>query len=83
MRRTGWTMTAACVAAVAIGSAPLVGANPGSGRGQDASELAAGPACAERTLRGSYVFSAAGFNIVGGVQQPKAIVEAIVFHGEA
>src|SRR4029077_16952783 len=39
-------------------------------------------ACAEQTLRGSYVFSAAGFNIVGGVQQPKAIVEVIVFNGD-
>ena len=38
--------------------------------------------CTERTLRGSYVFSASGFNIVGGVQQPKAIVEVIVFHGD-
>jgi hypothetical protein len=34
------------------------------------------------TLRGSYVFSASGFNIVGGVQQPKAIVEVIVFNGD-
>ena len=39
-------------------------------------------ACTERTLRGSYVFSASGFNIVGGVQQPKAIVEVIVFNGD-
>ena len=38
--------------------------------------------CTERTLRGSYVFSASGFNIVGGVQQPKAIVEVIVFNGD-
>jgi hypothetical protein len=28
------------------------------------------------------VFSASGFNIVGGVQQPKAIVEVIVFNGD-
>ena len=39
-------------------------------------------ACTLRTLRGSYVFSATGFNIVGGVQQPKAIVEVIVFNGD-
>ena len=39
-------------------------------------------ACTVRTLRGSYVFSASGFNIVGGVQQPKAIVEVIAFNGD-
>ena len=38
--------------------------------------------CSERTLRGSYVFSASGFNIVGGVQQPKALIEVIVFNGD-
>jgi hypothetical protein len=38
-------------------------------------------ACTLRTLR-QYVFSATGFNIVGGVQQPKAIVEVIAFNGD-
>jgi hypothetical protein len=74
MRRTGWTVAMACAAVMAIGGARLVGTNGhdnGSGR-----------ACSERTLRGSYVFSASGFNIVGGVQQPKAIVEVIVFNGD-
>ena len=33
--------------------------------------------CTLRTLRGTYVFSATGFNIVAGVAQPKAIVEVI------
>ena len=41
-----------------------------------------GPQCDEKTLRGSYVFAATGFNIVGGVAQPKAIVELIDFHGD-
>ena len=58
----------------------------GNGNGQDASGFApAGGerrAARERTLRGSYVFSATGFNIVGGVQQPKAIVEVIAFNGD-
>jgi hypothetical protein len=68
-------------------STPLAGANGQSnGTGQDASGFAAAGserrACTVRTLRGSYVFSATGFNIVGGVQQPKAIVEVIVFHGD-
>ena len=77
----------ACAAAVAIGGAQLVGTNGhGNGSGQDASGVSSAEAarrtCTERTLRGSYVFSASGFNIVGGVQQPKAIVEVIVFNGD-
>jgi hypothetical protein len=85
MRRTGWTV--ACAAAVAIWGAQLVGTNgQGSGNGQDGSGFAAAEgerrACSVRTLRGSYVFSATGFNIVGGVQQPKAIVEVIAFRGD-
>jgi hypothetical protein len=40
-----------------------------------------GRRCDTATLKGSYVFSATGFNIVGGVAQPKAIVELIDFHG--
>jgi hypothetical protein len=74
MRQTGWTVAMACAAVVAIGGARLAGTN-GNGNGS-------GRACTERTLRGSYVFSATGFNIVAGVQQPKAIVEVIVFHGD-
>jgi len=76
MRRTGWTVATACAAVVAIGGAQLAGTNRGgSGSGQDAG-------CTVQTLRGSYVFSASGFNIVGGVQQPKAIVEVIAFNGD-
>jgi hypothetical protein len=87
MRQTGWTVATACAAAVAIGGAQLVGTNGhGIGSEQDASGVssaeAARGACTERSLRGSYVFSASGFNIVGGVQQPKAIVEVIVFNGD-
>ena len=76
MRRTSWTVATACAAVVAIGGAQLAGTNRGgNGSGQDA-------ACTAQTLRGSYVFSASGFNIVGGVQQPKAIVEVIAFNGD-
>ena len=87
MRRTGWTMVTACAAAVVIGGAQLLGTNGhGKGGGQDATGVSsaepARPACTEDTLRGSYVFSASGFNIVGGVQQPKAIVEVIAFNGD-
>ena len=86
MRRIAWTVALACVAAMAIGGARLVGANGhGNGKGEEASGFATKGergACTERTLRGSYVFSASGFNIIGGVQQPKALVEVIVFHGD-
>jgi hypothetical protein len=33
-------------------------------------------------LRGSYLFATHGWNIVGGVAQPKAIVEGIDFNGD-
>jgi hypothetical protein len=85
MRRTSWTV--ACAVAVAIYGAQLVATNgQGGGNGQDAPGVLAAEgepqACTERTLRGSYVFSATGFNIVGGVPQPKAIVEVLVFQGD-
>lgn len=38
--------------------------------------------CGAHTLRGSYVFNAHGWNIVGGVPVPKAIVEGIDFNGD-
>lgn len=41
----------------------------------------AGP-CGVHTLRGSYIFTANGYNIIGGVPQPKAIIEAIDFNGD-
>ncbi|HEY2976079.1 MAG TPA: hypothetical protein VGJ48_26430 [Pyrinomonadaceae bacterium] len=34
------------------------------------------------TLRGSYLFATHAWNIVGGVAQPKAIVEGIDFNGD-
>jgi hypothetical protein len=87
MRRSGWTVAMACAAVVAIYGAPVLGTNgQGNGDGPDASGVAAAEgerrACTVRTLRGPYIFSATGFNIVGGVQQPKAIVEVIAFHGD-
>jgi hypothetical protein len=38
--------------------------------------------CELKTLRGSYLFAASGFNIVGGVAQPKAIHEVLDFDGD-
>src|SRR5438552_18948102 len=58
------------VAAMALGTS---GAARADGRGLG---------CGEYTLRGSYVFTAHGWNIVGGVAQPKGIVEGINFNGE-
>jgi hypothetical protein len=34
------------------------------------------------TLHGSYLFEAHGYNIVGGVAQPKTILEGIDFNGD-
>jgi hypothetical protein len=87
MRRISWTVAAACAAVMAIGGAQLVGTSGiGNASGRDASGFPLAEverrACTEPTLRGSYVFSASGFNIVGGVPQPKAIVEVIVFNGD-
>jgi hypothetical protein len=38
--------------------------------------------CSLATLRGDYVFSASGHSLIGGVWQPKAIVEYIHFNGD-
>jgi len=38
--------------------------------------------CGVYTLHGFYLFATHGFNIVGAVAQPKAIVEGIDFHGD-
>jgi len=40
------------------------------------------PTCGVQTLHGLYIFATHGFNIVGGVAQPKAIVEGIDFNGD-
>jgi hypothetical protein len=40
------------------------------------------PSCSVHTLRGSYLFATHGWNIIGGVAQPKAIVEGIDFNGD-
>lgn len=42
----------------------------------------AGRKCGLTTLKGSYVFTANGFNIVNAVPVPKAIVELIDFNGD-
>jgi hypothetical protein len=46
------------------------------------SETTLAQSCRQQTLRGSYLFTAHGWNIVGGVAVPKAIVEGIDFNGD-
>jgi hypothetical protein len=50
--------------------------------GTPAPVLAKRTPCGDHTLRGSYIFAASGFNIAGGVAQPKAIIEALEFNGD-
>jgi len=38
--------------------------------------------CSEATLKGTYIFAVSGFTIVGGVAQPKAIVQFTRFDGD-
>jgi hypothetical protein len=61
----------------AVVAIALVTAASGVARADDG-----GHACSLKTLRGAYVFTASGFNIVAGVAQPKAIVEVIDFNGD-
>lgn len=77
--------------ALAQGGAPGPGwiQVPGGGwvpPGHPLAQLSGTPAdpavCGLHTLRGSYIFAATGYNIVGGVPQPKAIVEPIDFNGD-
>ena len=70
MRRISWTVVAVATVAVLASGTRIFGADDDD-RG-----------CSLRTLRGQYLFAANGFNIVGGVAQPKAIVEVIDFNGD-
>jgi hypothetical protein len=53
---------------------------PGAAQARDSDEDR--KPCSDATLHGLYVFTASGFNIVGGGAQPKAIVELIRFNGD-
>src|SRR5438046_9554441 len=58
------------IVAMAIG-------NPGTARAESRGE-----SCGVHTLRSSYLFATHGWNIVGGVAVPEAIVEGIDFNGD-
>jgi hypothetical protein len=63
---------------IAVGILALSAAGLARANGNDDN----GHACSVSTLRGQYVFTASGFDIVGGIAQPKAIVELIRFNGD-
>ena len=63
-------------------AASLIAAAMALGTSKNAQAEAPAAICGAHTLRGSYVFSAHGWNIVGGVAVPKAIVEGIDFNGD-
>jgi hypothetical protein len=48
----------------------------------DTARAATDEDCRVQTLHGAYLFATHGWNIVGGVAQPKAIVEGIDFNGD-
>jgi hypothetical protein len=58
------------IALTALGLPTIAAANDGASR------------CGTEKLDGLFVFSASGYTIVGGVPQPKAIVEVILFNGD-
>jgi hypothetical protein len=72
---THLTKPRVAVAAIAVTAIALGTYRPGQAQTD-------GPTCGVHSLRGTYVFSASGYNIVGGVPQPKAIVEVIDFNGD-
>jgi hypothetical protein len=60
--------------------AAMTFSTPGIAQAQTRGPLV--PTCGLQTLRGLYLFATHGWNIVGGVAQPKAIVEGIDFNGD-
>jgi hypothetical protein len=67
-------------ALVSLLAAAMTFSTPSIARAQTRGALV--PPCGVYSLRGSYVFNAHGWNIVGGVAVPKAIVEGINFNGD-
>ena len=63
-------------------AAAMVLAMSGAAQAKDDDDNDDGKGCSESTLRGLYVFTASGFNIIGTAAQPKAIVELITFNGD-
>jgi hypothetical protein len=68
MRRTVWVVTAAVIAAVVVGGAPIIGAD-----GQENSDRGRGKQCTEATLRGDY-----GIQIQGTRPAPGGLIESVI-----
>src|SRR6266567_5239182 len=68
-------------ALVGLVAATMTFSTPGTARAQTRGGTLL-PPCGVYTLWGSYLFATHGWNIVGGVAQPKAIVEGIDFNGD-
>ena len=60
--------------------AAMMFSTPGIARAQTRGPLVR--SCGVYTLSGSYLFATHGYNVVGGVALPKAIVEGIDFNGD-
>ena len=75
-----FTILAVAAVALAAGMWSVAAAESDGSRGS--SNAQEGRSCGLKTLRGSYLFAASGFNIVGGVALPKAINEVIEFNGD-
>jgi hypothetical protein len=70
------------LAASALAAGMWGGASAHGDDHSGASSVQEAGSCRVQTLRGAYLFAASGFNIVGGVAQPKAIHEVIEFNGD-
>ena len=68
MRRTAWVVTAAVIAAVVLGGAPMMGAD-----GQENDERGRGKECSEATVRGDY-----GIQIQGTRPAPGGLIESVI-----
>jgi hypothetical protein len=66
------TMRTLIAGTIALAMTGVAGAQPGDLDKQ----------CSVKTLKGSYVLTASGYLINGGVAQPKTIVELIEFNGD-
>jgi len=76
MKQMSMMLVMAVIAAGIWGITATQAAAPGAFAAQEDRD------CTLKTLRGSYLFAASGFNIVGGVAQPKAIHEVLDFDGD-
>ena len=75
--KTTMTSSLFACALVSLVAAAMTFSTPGIARADNAPQ-----SCSTETLHASYLFATHGWNIIGGVAQPKAIVEGIDFNGD-